>query len=727
MASHPGLLVQNRPRLLPEPSYAAAMGVQRFVADKLIKATVVGLVLVALASCGGSGATNDTADEGRGTPTVAPTTQSASDDSEPVQEPAAAVEVAAPRPTPMPTVAPTPIPLEPVVFNNDYSESIAPLFAEKCASCHNAQGPGAAHWQLDDAADLVATHEWISSVVQSQYMPPWPSSDLSLSFHDNRSLRADEIQAIADWSAAGAPLDVADSTVITASQGVVVLDADVEIGPHEPYQGSTEVVDDYRCFIYDLRLDEAAWLQGFEFVPDQTQIVHHAIGYLVPARGMERARQLSDQDDTGGWQCYGGSGLPDDGIFLGWAPGQLPTQFPDGSGLQAQPGDFIVLQIHYHFDTQAGPDKSTIRLDWADGNNLVPLDLGEYLGPAEIPCSSTESGPLCDRSAARANAYRLYGVEGVRADAINSICGVRPQDFAEMTDGIASSTCTLPARDFGEVVSVFGHLHEIGSSFRMTLNAGRPDERVLLDIPDWSFDWQYNYYPSETVVIGPGDDVTLDCTWDRARRKPELEPAYILWADGTNDEMCFATVTTRQLRDPGAVLGATGGTTLTEDVLAGLGPDTVSCLRDAGLPLDQELTRDVMDETIDVLFDCEDPQVIGELFADLIGENFGGFVAQPGIDCIADRLTDKETARSLLAFGLRDSTVAERTPTGELVGDCVQLSDAMEEFGLPVPENSKDCIDEAGRTLLVQATIDGELPDDQAFFEIIGPCMGGGG
>ena len=139
----------------------------------------------------------------------------------------------------------------------------------------------------------------------------------------------------------------------------MALDADVEIGPLEPFQGSTAVADDYRCLIYELDIDESRWLSGFEFVPDQTQIVHHAIGYLAPGSVREDAQRLSDEDDLGGWSCYGGSGLRSgDALFLGWAPGQLPTAFPDGAGMLVEPGDFIVLQIHYHFDTADAPEDS---------------------------------------------------------------------------------------------------------------------------------------------------------------------------------------------------------------------------------------------------------------------------------------------------------------------------------------------------------------------------------
>ena len=80
----------------------------------------------------------------------------------------------------------------------------------------------------------------------------------------------------------------------------------------------------------------------------------------------------------------------------------------------------------------------------------------------------------------------------------------------------------------------------------MTLNPETEAERVLLDIPRWDFDWQLNYYPVEDIELEPGDIVRIECSWDRNLRDPSLEPAWVLWADGTNDEMCFATITVRR-------------------------------------------------------------------------------------------------------------------------------------------------------------------------------------
>ena len=133
------------------------------------------------------------------------------------------------------------------------------------------------------------------------------------------------------------------------------------------------------------------------------------------------------------------------------------------------------------------------------------------------------------------------------ADFILRLCGNEPADFAGMTDGIASAECTLPVTTFGKILNVFGHEHELGKSFRMTLNPGRPDEQVLLDIPRWDFDWQMLYEPLDDIILSPGDRLKIECEWDRSLRDTTLEPAYVLWADGTDDEMCFATITTRPL------------------------------------------------------------------------------------------------------------------------------------------------------------------------------------
>lgn len=642
---------------------------------------------------------------------------------EPLDEPAPAPE-SEPEAAPAPTAALAAVERELVVYDDDFGTSIAPIFADHCASCHNAAGPGAPHWQLENAGDLVATHEWIASVINTGYMPPWPAGDLSPLFHEDRSLGDDEIAAVAAWSADGAPLDVEPTMPIVAPAGVVVLDADVEIAPHESYQGSPTVADDYRCFIYELGVTEPTFMSGYEFVPDQTQIVHHAVGFLLPAAAMDQAMRLSDRDDRGGWQCYGTSGLRDESLFVGWAPGQLPTIYPEGSGLLVQPGDFVVLQLHYHFDTEAPEDRSTLLVDWADGER-DEIEIGQFLAPAEIPCASDESGPLCDRDAARSRALSRFGSQGVLADRINSVCGVRPADFEDMTDGIATSSCILPVLQSGEVIAVFGHQHEIGKSIRMTLNPGGPEERILLDVPDWNFDWQFNYEPVESIMVEFGDSLLLECAWDRDRRDPSLEPAWVLWADGTDDEMCFATMATRPIDDSGSPAPAADGIT-PDDVQIPLSPELAECLNVPGVTGASLPQRDEIDEAVQELFACATPEEIGELLSSSLADTFGGLLSDEHIDCLAENMATPEGATDLFTFSLLEATRIERQPFAEVIGDCVGLAEVISNFGFPIPDEATSCIDEQGRSLLVTSLLVGEVPDELALFALVNGCINDG-
>jgi len=473
----------------------------------------------AVAACGSAGATDDAA--------------------------ASADDVDAPSTTAEPTTTVDAAAVGDVTF----AATVQPIIEASCAGCHAEGGPGAFHMQLSMAADVVANTPFIAAAVDTGYMPPWPSGDRSVAFHDDRRMAAGDIAAVLAWVDGGAELDVDASTpIVPAFEPPALTEVDLVVEPHEAYEGSDDI-DDYRCFIYDPGLTEAAWMVGYEFVPDQTEIVHHAIGYHMSSEAVALGLARSVEDEVGGWQCYGSSGLDaPDPLFLGWAPGQNPTELPDGSGIRLEPGDVVVMQIHYHNEVAVDPDRSLLRIDLADdpAADLDHVETTEYLAPAEIPCSAFEDGPLCDRDASLADARARFGGEGVQAEFVNRICGVEPDDFAHMTDGLATSACTLPVYEFGELIAVLGHQHEIGSSFRMTLNKGRDDELVLLDIPVWDFDWQLNYELVEPVTLEPGDLLTLECAWDRDLRDPELEPRWILWADGTDDEMCFATLTLRQ-------------------------------------------------------------------------------------------------------------------------------------------------------------------------------------
>ena len=424
-----------------------------------------------------------------------------------------------------------------------FADRVAPVIVDHCASCHNPGGPGAAHWYLSTARDVSDVATFIRRELESGSMPPWPASPLGVPYTDSLGLTEEELVAVLGWLDAGAALDVDPATPMIGPS-IAALRDPVIVPPAEPYAGEGGRLDDYRCLVYQPGLTEGAWLRGHQFVADRTEVVHHAIGYLVPADQWSAAKARDAADPGSGWECFGGTGLAGDTFVMGWAPGQLPEVYPEGTGLWMDAGDFLVVQVHYHYDVDPGPDSSHVELSLASADlDLDPVSIAQYLTPAEIPCGPGESGPLCDRAAVAARSQAEFGA--VPADFINALCGVTPEAFAAMTTGVASSRCDLPVRTPGEIVSVLGHMHALGATYRMTLNPDTSEETVLLDIPDWDYDWQYNYRPAESIVLERGDVLRFECSWDRSRRDPSLEPAYVLWSFGSDDEMCFSTVVTR--------------------------------------------------------------------------------------------------------------------------------------------------------------------------------------
>lgn len=445
-----------------------------------------------------------------------------------------------------------------------FARTVQPILEANCVSCHAKGEMGSAHVELDTAGDAFAIADGLKTVTELRYMPPWPASDEGVELLHEMELTDEEIAAIGAWADAGAVLDVDEDTKLEATeepQGPaprqdIVLE-------REPYLGSVENTNDYRCFVLDPGFDEPTFMTGSTFVPggEMTQL-HHAQLFHISVEEKAYAATVDGEDGQPGWECYGspelrgrgparvGSGERDAGfagqsdLVGGWVPGQAPAVFPLESGVLLQPGEALVLQMHYHFVGEVTPDRSTVAIQIEPGDSdIKQLRVVNPLGPVEIPCAPEDQDePLCDRDAALAENVRLYGPSGAGNEAgLLMLCGKSAEELAATFDGrTASSSCDHVVPEDGTIVAVLGHQHTLGSTFRLTLDPDTPEEKILLDIPRWSFDWQMNYALAEPLKVERGQPLKLECSWDR-EADPNRVPKYIVFAEGTEDEMCFAT------------------------------------------------------------------------------------------------------------------------------------------------------------------------------------------
>lgn len=438
-----------------------------------------------------------------------------------------------------------------------FQREVAPLLASSCASCHISGQVGAEHWTLETAADASKIANGIAVVTAARYMPPWPASTAGVPLAHTKVLDPKAIDMLARWARAGGPLDEPPTTRIrpTASpSGDIVPRKDIVLPMPQPYTGSLEVPNDYRCFVLDPGFTVPTYVTGYTVTPDQRAEIHHAQIFHISATQAGEGLARSGQDGRPGWQCYAGPGLPDaagharhnfsaqPGLIAGWVPGQDPVVYPQNSGVLFQPGDALVFQVHYHYDKPATPDRSTVALQTAPGTaSIRRLDIVNPLGPVEIPCAPGATAPLCDRNAALADDAHLYGPAGSFIEpGLLLLCHQTAEQLTAGFSGVASSSCDSRVPESGQIVGAMGHMHTLGKSFRLTLDPGTPAPQVLLDIPTWNFDWQMNYQLATPIHVTAGQTIRMDCSWDRSI-DPNRAPKYIVFAEGTEDEMCFST------------------------------------------------------------------------------------------------------------------------------------------------------------------------------------------
>ena len=306
--------------------------------------------------------------------------------------------------------------------------------------------------------------------------------------------------------------------------------------------------DEYRCFLVDPKLTSMAYLTGSQFMPQNTAIVHHAIFFRVAPADAAKARSVDAASPGEGWTCFGDAGIGGDaGWVAHWAPGANETLLSPSVGYPMPPGSLLVMQVHYNLlatgGKSGGSDQSSIRLRLAGGaKKLDPLETALLPAPIELPCAAGETGPLCDRNAAVADVTRRFGddVGSVEANLVERCDHGAPK---------AGTTqhCDHPVPQAGTIYAVAGHMHLLGRSIKIELNPGTPDARTLLDIPAYNFDDQAIHPLAAPLAVKPGDTMRVTCTHDAGLRKllPQLRtlpPRYVVWGDGTSDEMCLGLV-----------------------------------------------------------------------------------------------------------------------------------------------------------------------------------------
>jgi mono/diheme cytochrome c family protein len=439
--------------------------------------------------------------------------------------------------------------------------AVAPIFAQKCAGCHTPGG--IAPFSLRSPQTAKAYANAILVMTKLGRMPPWMPGHDSPAYlgESQRILTAAEKRLIARWVQGGAR--IAGGKPVKQSGGTSTAPGTtMTLTPARSYLPKAAVggLDDYHCFLLEPHLSQNEYVTSAVIRPQQSSIVHHVILFEAAGENLTEARHLNDASGGNGWTCFGGPGLSEthpnassaDVDRLGvppwiaaWVPGHTNNDLPQGTGVLVHAGAGIVMQVHYNLIHKARRDRSRAVLRFAPAatTKLTPLNTILVPAPVELPCPRGVQSQLCSRNVAVQDEIKKYGYDAALIPAgLLYICGKSLADYPSSPASVKSlsTSCdrrvTRPLRIYG----VAGHMHTRGYDIRVELNG-----KTLLHIPRWNFHWQDAYYLKQPVDANPGDVIHVSCTFDNSAVKQPLvngkllKPRYVLWGEGTTDEMCL--------------------------------------------------------------------------------------------------------------------------------------------------------------------------------------------
>jgi mono/diheme cytochrome c family protein len=399
-------------------------------------------------------------------------------------------------------------------------QDVAPIYYDACVSCH--RDGGIAPFSLADYEQASAWGSVAVQAVRAREMPPWLVTDDGTcnSWQHSPVLSQEQIDTIAGWVEQGMPEGTPRADLELPEQESLADTFAIstpEFVP-QPEGGLLAKHDEYRCFSIDPAWDHDVFLTGYEVTPGNDALVHHVLAMVVdPSEvvddnltNMQVMQALDDESpDRLGWSCLGvaGEGVEIAGLPVSWAPGQGAVRLPASSGYRLPAGHVLVVQIHYNmFDASliGQSDSTTLELQLADSVEREGLfDMGDGLifslidgDPHVLPAGE----PAYEYS------WRFK----------------------------ADSYLARSGSDRMELWGFFPHMHNYGTKLtaRLLDETGQEVDCVG-EVPRWDFGWQIYYFMQQPIVLEPGYEIEVTCTYDTTTAPTDLVPGW-----GTFNEMC---------------------------------------------------------------------------------------------------------------------------------------------------------------------------------------------
>jgi hypothetical protein len=408
-----------------------------------------------------------------------------------------------------------------------YNKDIAPILQKHCQGCHRSGE--AAPFSVATYKDTRPWAKAIRAAVLSRRMPPWFANPAHGKFLNDPRLSAAEIEAVRIWADSGAPegdpKDAPEPPVFSDGWKIGTPDLVVEIPVAYPVPAQGTV--DYIWMAVDPKIAEDKWIERIEVRPGARSVVHHVLAFarrpgskyrpdLQPGDFKDRPEKEPDnrgpQSPKGFFAFAGANGTE---MIADYVPNGDPFIAPEGHARFIAAGSHMLFQMHYTTNGQAVTDRTQVGIVFAK----------------------------------KPPKYRI-----VNDAVMNPTIRIPPGAPNHQAEGTVTVQHDTRIGGFGP------HMHVRGKAMRYELLRPGAEPEILLDVPNYDFNWQIKYQPAHWVDVKKGDRIRVTAWYDNSpnnRNNPDPSKE-VFWGDQSWSEMLFAFLdyVVPVDVDPGLVTGA---------------------------------------------------------------------------------------------------------------------------------------------------------------------------
>ncbi len=379
-----------------------------------------------------------------------------------------------------------------VTFHRD----VLPVLQKNCQGCHRTGE--AAPMSLVTYQEARPWAKAIKEAVLTKRMPPWFADPAHGKFSNDRSLARTEMETLVAWADHGAkegdPKDAPAPRKFVTGWNIGQPDLVVEM-PHE-FQVPASGTIDYQYIVIPVNLTEDRWIQLAEVRPGNRALVHHVIAFIRGPkskwmRDAQPGEPFVPKKRTDGRRDEGeGSGE----FLVGYAPGTVPEMLEPGQGKLMKAGSDLVFQMHYTANGKAGTDRTKLGITFSKSPPTQRvLTAGAQNRKFVIPA----------------------GAANYRVD-------------SEMT-----------LQDSATLTGFLPHMHLRGKSFEYRLVYPTGETEILLQVPQYNFNWQLSYYLEKPLLLPKGTKIECTAHFDNSANNPgNPNPnEEVRWGDQSWEEM----------------------------------------------------------------------------------------------------------------------------------------------------------------------------------------------